>query len=224
MKIAFSRLSTVSRLTLARRCTSATLPVVKLVGVAQQHTRSPPSSNGPLFTYLDTENYNAHNVMIQDGAYSETIVDPDVRRGWFVVTDQEFHELVRQQESLEKTADEVLDDFRKMSMYITGKNFDLTDTMFEELRNRLIAVIPQATDCQLMSTMKLIPLWNIKNAKDPIFYKLWSAFDKECIDRHKKWSLNKLLLFMDHWYLMRLSRLSNFVWIGVRKLARKPSR
>lgn len=222
MKLAFGRLTTIG-CSLARQWTTVSSPTVRLVCVARQHTRSPPKSSQPLFTYLDTENYNAHNVMVQDEAYSETVVNPDIWQDWHIVTDQEFHELVKQ-ESMEKTVIQVCNDFLKVSTYVMGKNFDLTDPMFDVLRNQLIAVLPQLTDCQLKSIMKLIPIWNIKNAKHPVFFNLWSALDKQCVDRHRKWSLNKLLLFMDHWYIMRLSRMSNFVWVGVRKLARKPSR
>jgi hypothetical protein len=161
--------------------------------------------------------------MVQDAAYSQTVIDPDNQQDWIVVNDKEFHLLVTQ-ESKEKSVYEVCDDFLKVSMYAMGRDFDLTDPMFDVLRNQLVAMLPQVTDYQLMSIMRMIPLWNMKNAKDPVFYKLWSALDKQCIERYKKWSLDKLLLCMDHWYIMRLSRMSNFVWLGVKKLSRKPSR
>lgn len=221
MKLAFGRFATVG-LTLARRGTTTVPPTIKLIGGTRSLMQPPPSSN-QLFTYLDTENYNAHNVMIQDEAYSQTVVNPDAQQDWIVVTDKEFHLLVTQ-ESQAKTANEVCDDFLKVSTYVMGRNFNLTDTMFDVLRNQLIAALPQVTDYQLMSIMRLIPLWKMKNAKDPVFCNLWSALDKQCIERYKKWSLDKLLLCMDHWYIMKLSRMSNFVWLGVRKLARKPSR
>lgn len=173
--------------------------------------------------YLDNENFNMHNTMVNDPTYELTVVNLDVRKDWPVVTEKQFHELVIQ-DFHTRTATEVCDDFLRISVYATGKKFSLMDTMFDGLRNQLIAVLPKAADHQLMSIFRLIPLWGVKNAKDPIYFKLWSEFDKECIVRYKKWSINKLLLFMDHWYIMKLSRLSNFVWMGVRKMARKPSR
>lgn len=174
-------------------------------------------------TYLDNENFNMHNTMTNDPTYELTVVNLDIREDWPVVTDKQFHDLISQ-DFHTKTAIEVYDDFLKISVYASGKNFDLTDTMFEGLRNQLITVLPSLSDHQLMSIFRMIPLWNVKNAKDPIFFKLWSEFDKQCIERYKKWSINKLLLFMDYWYIMKLSRMCNFVWLGIRKIARKPSR
>lgn len=183
------------------------------------------TSSSALYSHVNTENYNAHNVMVKDPAYRATIVNPDssaINRPT-AITAQQFHALISQDFSV-KTADELYKDFTAISLYAKGKDYRLADTVYDGLRNRLISVLPQMTDEQLSSMLALIPLWDTKNAKDPIYHRLWSEFDRQCIERHRRWTLNKLLLFMDHWYLMRLSRLSNFVWIGVRKLARKPSR
>lgn len=182
---------------------------------------SPPA----LRTHMDVENHNAHNVMVNDPGYRATVVNPveHVVNWPRVITPQQFHALISQDFSI-RTADEMCNDFTAISLYAMGRDYRLTDSIYDGLRDRLVAVLPQMTDQQLLSVFALIPLWDTKNAKDPVYNHLWSEFDRQCIDRHKRWTLNKLLLFMDHWYLMRLSRLSNFVWMGIRKLARKPSR
>lgn len=174
-------------------------------------------------TFLENENTNAHNTMINDPTYNETVINPYVPEDLPIVTDKEFHYLVNQ-DFKSRTTDEIYQDFLRISSYIVGKNFSLLDSIFNGLRNELIASLPNITDDQLMSIFKLMPLWKLNNSKDPMYYKLWSEFDKQCVERHKKWSLNKLLLCMDHWYIMKLSKFSNFVWVGIRKLARKPSR
>lgn len=174
-------------------------------------------------SFLDHENLNAHNLMANDPAYNDTIINTNVQEEWPIVTDKQFHALITQDFS-SKTPDEICDDFQKITVYTMGKEFNIVDTVFDGLRNKLIAILPDVTDHQLMYILKLIPLWKVKNAKDPVFYQLWSQFDKQCIERYKKWSLNKMLLFMDCWYLMKLSRISNFVWLAIRKLAFKPSR
>jgi len=183
------------------------------------------SSSSALRTHMNVENHNAHNVMVNDPGYYATVVNPAARAvNWpTAITDQQFHALIGQDFSV-RTANEMFNDFTAISSYAAGRNCRLADTVYGGLRDRLVAVLPQMTDQQLLSVFTLIPLWDTKDAKDPAYHRLWSEFDRQCIERHKRWTLNKLLLFMDHWYLMRLSRLSNFVWIGVRKLARKPSR
>lgn len=173
--------------------------------------------------FLDHENLNAHNLMANDPAYNDTIVNTNVQKEWPIVTDKQFHALITQDFSM-KTPDQICDDFLKISVYTMSKEFSIVDTVFDGFRNKLLAILPDVTDHQLMCILKLIPLWKRKNAKDPVFHQLWSQLDKQCVERYKKWSLNKMLLFMDCWYLTRLSRMSNFVWLGVRKLAYKPSR
>lgn len=183
------------------------------------------SSSSVLRAHLNIENHNAHNVMVNDPGYGATVVNPGkLSANWpTTITAQQFHALISQDFSV-RSADEVCTDFSKISSYAGGKDFRLADAVYDGLRDRLVATLPQMTDEQLLSVFTLIPLWDTIDAKDPAYYRLWSEFDRQCIERHKRWTLNKLLLFMDHWYLMRLSRLSNFVWMGVRKLARKPSR
>jgi len=183
------------------------------------------SSSSALCTHVNVENHNAHNVMVNDPGYRSTVVNPAAHAvNWpTAITAQQFHALISQDFSI-RTADEVFNDFTSISSYARGREYRLADTVYDGLRDRLVAVLTQMTDQQLLSIFALIPLWDTKDAKDPAYHRLWSEFDRQCIDRHRRWTLNKLLLFMDHWYLMRLSRLSNFVWIGVRKLARKPSR
>lgn len=178
-------------------------------------------SNSGLF--LDHENKNAHSLMANDPAYNDTIVNTNIQEEWPIISDKQFHALITQDFSL-KTPNEICDDFQKISVYTMGKEINIVDDVFDGFRKKLIAILPDVTDHQLMCILKLIPLWKIKNAKDPVFHQLWSQFDKQCIERYKKWSLNKILLFMDCWFLMKLSRLSNFVWLGVRKLVYKPSR
>ncbi|XP_025194261.1 FAST kinase domain-containing protein 5, mitochondrial [Melanaphis sacchari] len=183
------------------------------------------TSSSALYSHVNSENHNAHNILVKDPGYRATVVNPDALAiNWpTAITAQQFHTLINQDFSV-RTSDEMYKDFTAISLYIVGKDCLLTDTVYDGLRDRLICVLPQMTDEQLLSILALIPLWNTKDAKNPVYYRLWSEFDRQCIERHRRWTLNKLLLFMDHWYLMRLSRLSNFVWMGVRKLARKPSR
>ncbi|XP_022161768.1 FAST kinase domain-containing protein 5, mitochondrial isoform X2 [Myzus persicae] len=183
------------------------------------------SSSSALRTHVNVENHNAHSAMVNDPGYRATVVNPASRAiNWpTAITAQQFHALISQDFSV-RTADEVCNDFTAISSYAMGKNYRLTDAEYDGVRDRLVTTLSQMTDLQLLSVFSLIPLWDTKDAKDPAYHRLWSEFDRQCIDRHRRWTLNKLLLFMDHWYLMRLSRLSNFVWIGVRKLARKPSR
>ncbi|XP_050428140.1 FAST kinase domain-containing protein 5, mitochondrial [Adelges cooleyi] len=177
----------------------------------------------PSTKYLGYENVNAHNTMANDPMYSETMMDSQERKNWPLVTDEQFHILITQDHRI-RSVDEICDDFQKISIYASGRQFYLIDEMFEKLRERLIAVAPQMSDDQLLNFLKVLPLWNICSAKVPLYFKFWSVFDKQCIERYKNWSLNKTLLFMDHWYNARMSKLSNFVWLGVRKLGRRPSR
>lgn len=224
MNHVFRRLATVGRALAAdRRCVLANIRPVSVPSFAYASSSKQQSAAVHL-PYLNHENFNAHCTMMYDPSYSETVVNTNEQRGqWPVVTDQQFHELMALDYSA-RTASEVCNDFRQMSVYVAAKEYDLLDSKFDGLRDRLIATAADMTDNQLMSVFESISLWNVQNGKDPVFYRLWSVYDKQCIERYKNWSLNKLLLFMDYWYIIKLSKLSNFVWMGVRKLARKPSR
>lgn len=217
MNRALSCLTIVGR-TFAKRYIAVVPSTVRVIRPTCFYSSSPPA-----LRFMDNENTNAHDIMVNDPSYNETVVNPCVRDNWLTVTDQQFHTLITQ-DFRSKSVNEMCDDFQKISLYVSGKDFDIVHSMFDGLRNQLIAVAPQMTDEQMLVIFEMISLWNLRKAKDPVFYQLWSVFDKQCVERYGKWSLNKVLLYMDHWYLMRLSKLSNFVWLGIRKLGRKPSR
>ncbi|VVC42713.1 RAP domain [Cinara cedri] len=171
--------------------------------------------------FLQQDGLLRRNIIANDPNYRETTIE--VRIDWPVVTDERFAALSSQDWSA-ATVDEVCDNFLLITSYSAPRGLQLQDTVFDELRNRLVTILPDMTDQQLMDMLQLIARWNVKNPYDPIYRKFWSLFDKQCIARYKNWSLNKLLLYMDHWYAMGLIKLSDFVWLSVRKLARKPSR
>ncbi|XP_050533494.1 uncharacterized protein LOC126901202 [Daktulosphaira vitifoliae] len=213
-------LTTIGRISFSYYRTA--LPKICLINV--RPLCMPSSFHESFIKYsVGRENANAHNTMVNDPMYSDTIVNPYDCKDWPSVTDEEFNKLITQNYQ-SKSVDEICEDFFKISIFVSGKQFSFLDQLFDPIREQLISVASQLSDDQLLKCLKLLSLWNVKIAKDPVYFKFWSALDKQCIERFRKWSLNKTLLYMDHWYMARMARMSNFVWMAVRKLARKPSR
>lgn len=177
----------------------------------------------PLTVFMDSENWNAHCSLVNDPTYSKTVISHDDRRDLPTVTEDHFRNLIAK-DFRSRTVENVCDDFLKVTAYATSSDFALVDVMFDGLRERLTTVLPIMTDSQLMTVLKLVSLWNTKDVNDPKFKSFWLQLDAQCIERHQNWSTDKLLLFMDHWYIMNLSRFSNFILSGVNKLASTPYR
>lgn len=211
---ALSRIAALGR-SFPIRVTTVVRPVLKNTGYNL-------SSSRPAVTFVQHENpLRTVDTGGNDSTYRETTVE--VRDDWPAVTDERFAALVAQDWSV-ATVDAACDGFLSVTAYAPPKGYQLQDTVFDGLRERLTAVLPDMTDEQLMDTLQMIARWKVANPNDPVYFKFWSQFDKQCLARYKNWSLNKLLLYMDLWYVTDLIKLSDFVWFGMKKLVRKPSR
>lgn len=186
----------------------------------------PWSFDRPATSFARSENSNAHSTMVMDPDYSGTVVGRGVLADWPSVTEAQYRELIDRENRRLKTAEEVCDDFRTVTAYAkaAGGGFAVVDAALHGLRERLAAVLPTMADNQLMTVLRLISLWDVDDLFRLEYMRLWSLLDAQCIKRSANWTTDKLLLYMDHWYIMNLSRLSKFVQLGVNKLAREPCR
>ncbi|VVC42712.1 Hypothetical protein CINCED_3A008452 [Cinara cedri] len=223
MRRVLSRLVTLG-CTCPRKIDTLIAPVFGLVvRPTRPHSVYSSSFKRSSAVFIDNENSNAHNTMVNDPAYSRTVVSRDNRIDLPTVTEAQFRDLIAEN-FRPSTAEKTCDDFQKVTAYAISSGFALVDATLDTLREQLVAVLPTMTDDQLIAVFKLISLWNTKDVNDPKYKKLWSLFDEQCIERHQNWSVDKLLLVMDHWYIMNLLRFSEFVMVGVSKLASKPFR
>lgn len=193
---------------------------------APRRAAYPESFGRSAASYAHSENSNAHSTMVMDPDYSGTVVNRGILGDWPSVTEAQYRELIERVDCRSKTAEEVCDDFRAVTAYAktAGSGFAVLDTALYGLRERLAATLPTMTDGHLMTVLRLISLWDADGLSRLEYMRLWSLLDAQCIARSANWSTDKLLLYMDHWYIMNLSRLSKFVQLSVNKLAREPFR
>lgn len=98
----------------------------------------------------------------------------------------------------------------------------ISDVMFNNLSDALVSKVHEFSDEDLISALLYLSLWPMtESTRSNNFNKIWKALDDRCCERKKDWSFNKILYFIDLWYLLKLTRASNFVFYSILILHKK---
>ncbi|XP_076054954.1 FAST kinase domain-containing protein 5, mitochondrial [Oratosquilla oratoria] len=160
--------------------------------------------------FKDTENEHAHSVLCSLPAYSATTVSAS--------------ENIRHQPALYFdtstlhsadwnlfTPKEVADGFVALSHCCQHKSMNLEDPQYSTLCGALTASLHHLTDDSLLQVLQSLTFWPpTESTTTPNFVGIWNALDRVCTERMKYWDIKKMFLVADHWFALRLSRISSY--------------
>lgn len=174
--------------------------------------------------FKDNENRYAHRVLERNPVYSATIATKDYFADVEVISDDEFQNIITKDFNTE-SAEGAFVSFKKISLYSSKKEHSISEEMFDGLVKALVEKCLQLSDDELIGILACLRKWCPREkASSRNFAELWNAVDKQCSLRMEKWDRNKLLFVADHWYLLHLGRISEFMWHCTVRLSRKPER
>lgn len=178
-------------------------------GTFNRAVSRPLHSGNVLFVkeFQDLENEHAHAILRSLPAYSTTTVGRDA-------TDNAFDQRFMGSSSLDWencSATEVANGFITMSQLCRHQPMDLEDTQHSNLCGELTKRLSYLSDEQLLMVLSSLSLWPPTSATTtPNFLALWNALDQVCTQRMKKWDMSRMFLVADHWYALKLSRISMY--------------
>lgn len=171
--------------------------------------------------FTDSENEHAHAVLRSLPAYQSTTVASEDTVGSlyhhhpFPLTNNEWTRC---------SAEEVANGFIATSQECRYRPMDLEDRKHSGLCSALVNSLKQLSDNQLLSVLSALSLWPPTSASTtPNFVALWNALDKACTERITQWDMTRMFLVADHWYTLRLSRISMYNVRMTKILGRKVS-
>ncbi|KAG0722490.1 FAST kinase domain-containing protein 5, mitochondrial [Chionoecetes opilio] len=170
--------------------------------------------------FTDTENEHAHAVLRSLPAYHATTVARDESLGSsshhqhpFPPSDAEWSRC---------PADEVANRFIATSQECRHRPMDLEDTRHSGLCSELVGSLAQLSDDHLLRVLSALSLWPPTSAtRTPNFVALWNALDQACTERINRWDMTRMFLVADHWFALRLSRISMYNIHMTKLLGRK---
>ncbi|KAK8386176.1 hypothetical protein O3P69_010711 [Scylla paramamosain] len=172
--------------------------------------------------FNDTENEHAHAVLRSLPAYHATTVAKEETSGSTFYHQYTFPPL--DSEWARCSADEVANRFIATSQECRYRPMDLEDRKHSELCSALVRNLRQLSDNQLLQVLSALSLWPPTNATTtPNFVALWNALDQACTERINRWDMTRMFLVADHWYALRLSRISMYNIQMTKLLGRKVS-
>ncbi|XP_045603392.1 FAST kinase domain-containing protein 5, mitochondrial [Procambarus clarkii] len=158
--------------------------------------------------FCDSENEHAHAILRSLPAYHATTVAGDN------ILNHSFYQHAVQLSDSEWarcSAEEVANGFIAMSQLCRHHPMDLEDSKHSGLCATLSSKLTHISDNQLLMVLSALSLWPPTSATTtPNFVALWNALDKACTERMRQWDMGLMFLVADHWFTLRLSRISMY--------------
>ncbi|CAH0628917.1 unnamed protein product [Chrysodeixis includens] len=167
--------------------------------------------------YQEYENKYAYNIL-QSKGYAISL---DSNTANLNLNEKQFQEIL-QSDWPKKSHLEVFEVFPKLGAYCSGHNLCISNTMFDDYIDCLTDHIQQATDKQLKDLFYALNKWpETRSIRTRNIIEVWVALDDECIKRMKEWSNSELLSYVALFYMLNVSRNSDFTTKCLNKLASK---
>lgn len=180
-------------------------------------------TNAPRSKKEFTENAYAHAVLERNPVYTGTLA-PKVFVETEDISDDEFQNMTRKDWNSE-SAESVFVGFKKIVLFSSKKQHSVNDETFEGVIKALTQKCSQLNDNDLIGILACLRQWPPdEKPYSENYVELWKEVDKQCVLRMEKWDRNKLLFVADHWYLLNLGKISNFMWHCTVRLSRRPEK
>lgn len=161
--------------------------------------------------FTDGENELAHNVLRSLPAYKNTTVDTNTNMitQYFTRT---WSSICQEKPWASFATDELIDIFTYISKEMALNYLTLESQHYHNICTSLMERIPLLNDDQLQTVLTSLSLWSPSQSDNNshVFDLLWKSLDESCCKRIKRWDFSKIFLIADHWYALRISKLSIF--------------
>lgn len=167
-----------------------------------------------------------HKVLEDSSAYSSTIFKSNTNfTDRYSLSEEEFSNLLSTSDWESKTPSQIAVAFVSCGLCSANYlNVSMDDHRFDKLVDAFESkcTCSSFTDDEVMDCLIAIKYWpQSDHVKAENFLRVWKALDNFCFGRMMDWSHDKILFVMDLWYQIRLLRLSNFTYHGLKKISRR---
>lgn len=167
--------------------------------------------------FMESENTYAYNIL-EDKGYA---INLNCKIKQETLSEELFKEALQVDWS-KKSHSEILEIFPKFAFYCSEHKICITNTIFDTYIDHLTDCLNKATDKELESVFYALKKWpETESIRTRNYIEVWAALDDECLNRIRSWTHDKLLSFVALFYMINVSRHSEFFVKSLQKLASK---
>ncbi|XP_053600235.1 FAST kinase domain-containing protein 5, mitochondrial isoform X3 [Plodia interpunctella] len=166
--------------------------------------------------YLEHENQYAYSIMERYGYAQRLSLDNEISS----LTSSQFDNIMM--DWSRKKPSDLIDFFSKLGVYCKKKNLCISNQTFDTFIDNLTDSIKNTSDQELESLFYAVTNWpETESIRTRNYIEVWAALDDECINRLQKWSFDEVLKYVSLFFMLNVTRVSEFSQKGVQKLVTK---
>lgn len=175
--------------------------------------------------FVQRENDFNHSVLENNPAYSRTVFkfNEEEFKKKYDTSEEEFNNVISRLDWSNVTPDETFKCFIKAGVYVSKHlKVPLSDSRFKHLSDGFVSKCKHLTDDQLIESLISLSVWpESESVLEINFLNVWKTLDAQLLERYINWNIEKRLYVIDVWYKLKLTRLSEFVFLVTMRLSRK---
>ncbi|XP_013185801.2 uncharacterized protein LOC106131292 [Amyelois transitella] len=167
--------------------------------------------------HLENENKYAYTIMEKNGYSMRLSKDNNV----LPITTNEFEKII-QENWAKKKPNELINYFSQLGTFCSTNNLCMSNKMFDNLIDSLTDNVRYLSDQELELLFYSVTDWpETESIRTRNYIEIWAALDDECINRLQGWSFDDMLKFTSLFFMLNVTRVSEFSQKSVQKLASK---
>lgn len=167
--------------------------------------------------FMEHENKYAYNIL-KDKGYAVSL-NCNIQQQ--TLSEEQFHEALKADWS-KKSYHEVIEIFPKFGLYCSEHNLCISNKIFDTYIDHLTDCLQFASDKELEFMFYALNKWpETESIRTRNYIEVWAALDDECLKRIKNWTHTELLSFIALFYMINVTRYSDFFNKSINKLTSK---
>ncbi|KAJ8724989.1 hypothetical protein PYW07_015947 [Mythimna separata] len=167
--------------------------------------------------FMEHENKYAYSIL-EDKGYAVSLNCNIQQQS---LTEEQFQEALKVDWS-KRAYSEIIEIFPKLALYSSEHNLSISNKIFDTYIDHLTDCLQLASDKELEFVFYALNKWpETESIRTRNHIEVWAALDDECLNRITNWSYNELLSFIALFYMINVTRYSEFSNKSLNKLASK---
>ncbi|KAI8440186.1 hypothetical protein MSG28_001576 [Choristoneura fumiferana] len=175
------------------------------------------SSSLSVKMFMEHENQYAYGIMESKGYATKLKSEHKAE----LIAKDKFDHLI-QQNWTKKSPQEIFELFPILGTYCSEHGLCISNKMFDSYIDTLTDNIKHASDEELKLLFYSLVKWpETESIRTRNYIEVWAALDDECLKRYKGWSVDELLSYLALFYLLNVSRVSDYSVKSVQRITNK---
>ncbi|XP_063635957.1 uncharacterized protein LOC134806578 [Cydia splendana] len=167
--------------------------------------------------FMEHENLYAYSIMESNGYAAK--LKSEVQT--VPVAKDQFNHLI-QQDWCKKSLQELFALLPSLGTYCSEHGLCISNKIFDSFIDNLTDNIKHATDEELKGLFHSLVKWpETESIRTRNYIEVWAALDDECLKRHRDWSVDQMLSFLSLFYLLNVTRASDYVTKSLQRITNK---